>query len=69
MHFIYYILKIKEAYLLLYFKYIFNYIKRRYSLKVKIFYKNKEIIIRLKNKFITFILKKGLLIKSFPLYI
>jgi hypothetical protein len=45
MHYIYYILKIKEAYLLLYFKYIFNYIKRRYSLKVKIFYKNKETII------------------------
>jgi hypothetical protein len=45
MHFIYYILKIKEVYILLYFKYILNYIKRRYSLKVKIFYKDKEIII------------------------
>jgi hypothetical protein len=45
MHFIYYILKIKEAYILLYFKYMFNYIKKRYSFKVRIFYKDKEIII------------------------
>jgi hypothetical protein len=48
-HFIYYILKIKEVYILLYFKYMLNYIKRRYSFKVKIFYKNKEIAIRLRN--------------------
>jgi hypothetical protein len=45
MHFIYYILKIKEAYILLHFKYILNYIKRNYSFKVKIFYKNGEIAI------------------------
>jgi hypothetical protein len=45
MHFIYYMLKIKEAYLLLYFKHMLNYIKRHYSLKVKIFYKDKETII------------------------
>jgi hypothetical protein len=49
MHFVYYILKIKEAYILLYFKHILNYIKRYYSLKVRIFYKDKEIIIRLGN--------------------
>jgi hypothetical protein len=45
MHFIYYILGIKEAYFLLYFKHMFNYIKKCYSFKVKIFYKNKEIVI------------------------
>jgi hypothetical protein len=45
MHFIYYMLIIKEAYILLYFKYMLNYIKRRYNFKVKIFYKNKEIAI------------------------
>jgi hypothetical protein len=44
-HFIYYILKIKEAYIFLYFKHMLNYIKRRYSFKVRIFYKNGEIII------------------------
>jgi hypothetical protein len=49
MHFIYYMLKIKEAYVLLCFKHILNYIKRRYSLKMRIFYKDKEIIIRLRN--------------------
>jgi hypothetical protein len=48
-HFVYYILGIKEAYILLYFKYMLNYIKRRYSLKMRIFYKDKEIAIRLKN--------------------
>jgi hypothetical protein len=64
MHFIYYILGIKEAYLLLYFKYILNYIKRRYSFKVKIFYKNCKILIQLRNKFIAFIIKKSLVIKS-----
>jgi hypothetical protein len=45
MHFVYYMLGIKEDYIFLYFKYILNYIKRRYSLKVRIFYKDKEIII------------------------
>jgi hypothetical protein len=45
MHFIYYMLKIKEAYILLYFKHVLNYIKRRYSLKVRIFYKNGKIIV------------------------
>jgi hypothetical protein len=44
-YFVYHLLKIKEAYILLYFKHVFNYIKRRYSFKVRIFYKNKEIII------------------------
>jgi ABC-type uncharacterized transport system involved in gliding motility auxiliary subunit len=39
-HFVYYMLKIKH---------MLNYIKRRYSLKVKIFYKDKETIIRLGN--------------------
>jgi hypothetical protein len=48
-HFIYYVLKIKKAYILLYFKHVLNYIKRRYSFKVKIFYKDKEITIRLGN--------------------
>jgi hypothetical protein len=49
MHFVYHVLRIKEAYTLLYFKHMLNYIKRRYSLKVKIFYKDKEIIIKLGN--------------------
>jgi hypothetical protein len=44
-HFIYYMFKIKEAYILLYFKHMLNYIKRRYSFKVRIFYKDKETII------------------------
>jgi hypothetical protein len=43
-HFIYYMLKIKEAHVLPCFKHILNYIKRRYSLKVRIFYKDKETI-------------------------
>jgi hypothetical protein len=43
MHFIYYILGIKEAYVFLYFKRMLNYIKRRYSLKVRIFYKNEKL--------------------------
>jgi hypothetical protein len=49
MHFIYHVRGIKEAHVLLYFKHTFNYIKRRYSLKVRIFYKDKEIAIRLGN--------------------
>jgi hypothetical protein len=49
MHFIYHVRKIKEVYILLYFKHMLNYIKRRYSLKVRIFYKDKETIIRLGN--------------------
>jgi hypothetical protein len=48
-HFVYHVLRIKKAHVLLCFKYMLNYIKRRYSLKVKIFYKDKEIIIRLGN--------------------
>jgi hypothetical protein len=48
-HFIYHVLKIKEAHVLLYFKHMLNYIKKRYSFKVRIFYKDKEIIIRLGN--------------------
>jgi hypothetical protein len=68
MHFVYHLLKTKEAYILLYFEHVLNYIKRRYSLKVKIFYKDGETIIRLGNDFIAFTIKKGLLIKSSPLY-
>jgi hypothetical protein len=49
MHFVYYILKIKKAYIFLYFKHMLNYIKKRYSFKVKIFYKDKKTIIRLGN--------------------
>jgi hypothetical protein len=49
MHFIYHVLKTRETYIFLYFKHIFNYIKKRYSLKVKIFNKDKETIIRLGN--------------------
>ena len=49
MHFIYHVLRIKEAHVLLYFKHMLNYIKRRYSLKVRIFYKDGEITIRLRN--------------------
>jgi hypothetical protein len=45
MHFIYYMLKTREAYILLYFKHVLNYIKRRYSFKVRIFYKDGEITI------------------------
>jgi hypothetical protein len=48
-HFVYHLLKIKEAHAFLYFKHMLNYIKRRYSLKVRIFYKDKEIAIRLGN--------------------
>jgi hypothetical protein len=48
-YFIYHVLKTKEAYVFLYFKHMLNYIKRRYSFKVRIFYKDKETIIRLKN--------------------
>jgi hypothetical protein len=44
-YFIYHVLKIKEAYILLCFKHMLNYIKRRYSLKVRIFYKDREIAI------------------------
>jgi hypothetical protein len=69
MHFIYYIFKTREAYILLYFKHMLNYIKRRYGLKVRIFYKDKETAIRLGNWFTTFIIKKSMLIKFFPLYI
>jgi hypothetical protein len=48
-HFVYYVLKIKEAHVLLYFKHVLNYIKKRYSFKVRIFYKDGEIAIRLGN--------------------
>jgi hypothetical protein len=46
-HLVYYVLRIKEAHVLLCFKYMLNYIKRRYGLKVRIFYKDGEIAIRL----------------------
>jgi hypothetical protein len=68
-HFVYHVLKIKEAHVLLYFKHMLNYIKRLYSLKMRIFYKDKETIIRLGNYFTAFIIKKGMLIKFFPPYI
>jgi hypothetical protein len=41
-HFIYHVLKTRKVYIILYFKYMLNYIKRRYSFKVKIFYKDKK---------------------------
>jgi hypothetical protein len=48
-HFVYHVLKTKEAHVLLYFKHMLNYIKKHYSFKVRIFYKDGEIIIRLRN--------------------
>jgi hypothetical protein len=45
MHLVYHVLRIKEAYILLCFKHMLNYIKRRYSFKVRIFYKDGEIAI------------------------
>jgi hypothetical protein len=45
MHFVYHVLKTKEACIFPCFKHVLNYIKRRYSLKVRIFYSDKETII------------------------
>ena len=44
---------------------MFNYIKRRYGLKVKILYKDKEIIIKFNNNFLAFIIKKKTNYKDF----
>jgi hypothetical protein len=51
MHFIYYILGTSEAYILPYFEHVTKYIKRRYSLKVHILYRDGEIAIRIGNSF------------------
>jgi hypothetical protein len=50
-YFIYYILGTSKAYILPYFKYITKYVKRRYSLKVYILYRDSEIVIRIGNSF------------------
>jgi hypothetical protein len=68
MHFVYHLLGTKEAYILLYFEHVLNYIERRYGLKVRIFYKDGETAIRLGNDFTAFTIKKSLLIKSSPPY-
>jgi hypothetical protein len=49
MHFVYHVLGIKEAHVLLCFKHVLNYIKRRYGLKVRIFYRDGETAIWLGN--------------------
>jgi hypothetical protein len=49
LYFVNYMLKTKETYILLYFKHVLNYIKRRYSFKVRIFYKDRKTTIRLGN--------------------
>jgi hypothetical protein len=51
-YFIYYILGISKAHILPYFKHITKYIKRRYSLKVRILYRDSEIAIRIGDSFI-----------------
>ena len=48
-YFIYYILGTSKAYILPYFKYVTKYVKRRYSLKVYILYRDSEIAIRIGN--------------------
>jgi hypothetical protein len=50
-YFIYHILGTSKAYILLYFKHVTKYIKRRYSLKVHILYRDSEIAIRIGNSF------------------
>jgi hypothetical protein len=50
-HFIYYILGTSKAYILPYFKHVTKYVKRRYSLKIRILYRNSEIAIRISNNF------------------
>jgi hypothetical protein len=50
-HFIYHILGTSEAYILPYFKYITKYVKRRYSLKVYILYRDSKIAIRISDSF------------------
>ena len=67
-HFVYYLLRTREAYILLYFEHVLNYIERRYGLKVRIFYRDGETVIRLGNDFTAFIIKKGLYIESSPPY-
>jgi hypothetical protein len=50
-HFIYYILGTSKAYILPYFKHITKYVKRHYSLKVYILYRDSKIAIRIGNSF------------------
>ena len=50
-YFIYYILGTSKAYILPYFKHVTKYVKRRYSLKVYILYRDGEIAIRIGNSF------------------
>ena len=50
-YFIYYLLGISEAYILLYFKYITKYVKWYYGLKVYILYRDSEIAIRIGDSF------------------
>jgi hypothetical protein len=51
LYFIYYLLGTSKAYILPYFKHVTKYIKRRYSLKVHILYKDSKITIRIGNSF------------------
>jgi hypothetical protein len=50
-YFVYYILGTSEAYILLCFEYVIKYVKRRYSLKVCILYRDGEIAIRIGDGF------------------
>jgi hypothetical protein len=51
MHFIYHILGTGEAHILPYFEHVTKYVERRYSLKVRILYRDGEIAIRIGNGF------------------
>ena len=50
-YFIYYLLGTGEAYILPCFKHVTKYVKWRYSLKVRILYRDGEIAIRIGNSF------------------
>jgi hypothetical protein len=51
MHFVYHLLGTGENHILPYFEYVTKYVKRRYSLKVRILYRDGEIAIRIGNRF------------------
>jgi hypothetical protein len=66
MHFVYHLLNTSKQYLLLCFEHITNYVKRHYSLKVRIFHGDGELTIQY---FDNFKAEKGLIFKNSSLYI
>jgi hypothetical protein len=65
MHFVYHLLSIGKQHLLPCFKHVLKYVKRRYGLKVWIFYKDSKLTVQYFDDFKD---EYGLIMENSPLY-